>query len=222
MKRKRRKGFKSFIKKEANKNKIILGEKGKVEQANVKQIKQEEKRENELTKKEEKKIENNKLEIKINEEEKLKEISKKDDENARKKLNNLISVSKNAKFVTLALVTYFIKKLYFGVKDSNDDNFNLPILKGNLSLDYPEDDYGEKLNYLFSYIIDRLSMIYNTNEVNLKLTSHSNFFKTDKNYTEIIVPEFDKILDDQYDKEKILDNIKIFDGKTNTKERVGV
>ena len=58
------------IKKEANKNKIILGEKGKVEQANVKQIKQEEKRENELTKKEEKKIENNKLEIKINEEKK--------------------------------------------------------------------------------------------------------------------------------------------------------
>lgn len=155
-------------------------------------------------------------------EEKEKEISKKTDENAKKSLNNLISVCNNAKFVTLALITYFIKKIYFNVKDANDDNFSLPIIKGNLSLEYGEDDYIEKLEYLFGYIIDRLSMIYNTNEVNLKLTSHSNFFKTDKNYKETIIPEFDKILNDQYDKEKIYDNIKIFDSRTNKKERIGV
>lgn len=155
-------------------------------------------------------------------EEKEKEINKKTDENAKKMLNNLISVCNNAKFVTIALISYFIKKLYFNVKDANDDNFNLPILKGDLSLNYSNDDYVDKLEYLFGYIIDRLSMIYNTNEVNLKLTSHSNFFKTDKNYKEVIVPEFDKILNDNYDKEKILDNIKVFDNKSNTKSRVTI
>jgi len=150
-------------------------------------------------------------------EEKEKEIGKSTDDNTKKTLNNLISVCNNAKFVTIALIAYFIKKIYFDVKDSNDDNFNLPVITGNLSLNYKEDDYNKKLEYLFGYIIDRLSMAYNTNEVNLKLTSHSNFFKTDKVYKEIIIPIFDGILNDPYDKEKILDTIKIFDSKSNEK-----
>ncbi|MBQ8132111.1 MAG: hypothetical protein IJ193_06445, partial [Bacilli bacterium] len=92
------------------------------------------------------------------------------------------------------------------------------LLTGDLSLNYAEDDYFEKLNYLFGYIIDRLYMIYNANVINLKLKGFSNFFKTDKYYREVILPEFDRILNDKYDKEKILDNIKIFDDKANKKE----
>lgn len=143
------------------------------------------------------------------------EIDESNDEDSKKNLNNLISVANNAKFVTIALISYFIKKLYFGVKDINDDNFSFPNITGDLSLNYRNDDYLKKINYLFGYIIDRLSMIYNMKEVQLKLTSHSNFFKTDKNYVKEIIPEFDKILNDEYDREKILDNIKIFDNNSN-------
>ena len=144
------------------------------------------------------------------------EIDKADDESIKRNLNNLADVCNNAKFITIAIISYFIKKIYFNVKDTKDDNFDLPIIRGDLSLNYKDDDYIDKLEYLFGYIVDRLSMIYNMYEIPLKLKSHSNFFKTDKTYKDIILPEFDKILNDTYDKEKILDNIKIFDDKNNT------
>lgn len=134
-------------------------------------------------------------------------------ENEKKNLNALNGVCNNAKFVVLGIISYYIKRLYFGVKDSYDDNFEKPIITGDLSLAYEGDDYNEKLEYLFEYIINRLSNLYDKNEVNLSLTSYSNFFKTDKVYREIIIPEFESILNDKFDQDKIYNNIDIFSNK---------
>lgn len=150
--------------------------------------------------------------------EKTVEIAKASEDSQKKKLQDLIDVADNAKFVSIAIVAYLIKRVYFNIKDSKDPKIEKELLTGDLSLNYAEDDYFEKLNYLFGYIIDRLYMIYNANVINLKLKGFSNFFKTDKYYREVILPEFDRILNDKYDKEKILDNIKIFDDKANKKE----
>lgn len=131
-------------------------------------------------------------------------------ETEKKNLNALNGVCNNAKFVVIGILAYYIKRLYFGIKDSYDDNFETPIITGNLSLDYENDDYKEKLEYLFEYIINRLSNLYDKNEVALSLTSYSNFFKTDKVYRDVIIPEFEAILNDKFDREKIINNIDIF------------
>lgn len=128
----------------------------------------------------------------------------------KKNLNALNGVCNNAKFVVIGILAYYIKRLYFNIRDSYDDNFEKPIIVGNLSLDYEQDDYKEKLEYLFEYIINRLSSLYDKNEVSLSLTSYSNFFKTDKVYRDVIIPEFEAILNDKFDREKIINNIDIF------------
>ena len=130
----------------------------------------------------------------------------------KKKLNNINSVCSNAKFVTIALISYFYKKLILGISGTDDDNFEKPIITGKYTMNYDKDDYFDKLNYLFKFIVDKLTIIYDNNEVQLKLTSHSNFFKTDSNYKKVIIPEFDLMLEDEYDKDKILDNMKLFIG----------
>ena len=79
-----------------------------------------------------------------------------------------------------------------------------------LTLDYKEDDYEIKLNNLFKFIIKKLSDIYEKKKESLKLTSYSNFFKTDKTYQEVILTEFDRILDDNWDREKLEEYMRIF------------
>lgn len=89
---------------------------------------------------------------------------------------------------------------------SNEDN----IANTELTLEYRNDDYEEKLNALFKFIIKKLSDIYEKRREGLKLTSYSNFFKTDKTYQEVILAEFDRILDDEWDKEKLEKYMEIF------------
>lgn len=131
----------------------------------------------------------------------------------KKELNAKNGICINAKFVVLGILSYYIKRLYFGIKDVYDDNYEKPIITGNLSLDYEDDDFDEKLEYLFEYIISRLHALYEKNEVALSLTSYSNFFKTDKTYREHIIPEFEQILRDKFDSDKIMKNIDIFESK---------
>ena len=131
-------------------------------------------------------------------------------ENEKKNYNALNGVCNNAKFVVISIIAYYIKRLYFDLKNADDDNFDKPIIKGNMSLDYKEDDYDEKLRYLFEFIIDRLSFLYDKNEVSLGLTSYSNFFKTDNVYKKDILPDFESCLHNKFLKDQILNNIDIF------------
>lgn len=52
---------------------------------------------------------------------------------------------------------------------------------------------------------------YDINQVNQNLTSHSNLFKTDSNYTDIIIPTFEEKYNDEYDGKRIADFLKIFE-----------
>ena len=144
------------------------------------------------------------------------EIKKTNEEAAKNALIDEKSICNNAKFVTIAIISYYLKRIYFNTKDRNDDKFNEPVISGYLSLNYRKDDYIERLYDFFAFIISKLTTIYNTNRSNLGLTSVSNFFKTDKNYKEYIVPVFEKCMTDRFDKERVDDCLVLFDDKNNT------
>ena len=86
-------------------------------------------------------------------------------------------------------------------------------IHGLLITDYAGDDLDKNLKELFGFIIKNLNMIYNSEKNILKVTSYSNFFKSDANY-EIILKYFDEL--DEYDKEKVCKYMIVFD-KTHKK-----
>lgn len=124
---------------------------------------------------------------------------------------DLIAACKNGKFTALAII-FYLYKLFHNIVENcfdeklNDDN----IVNTKLTLNYREDDYDKKINELFKFIIKKLSDIYEKKKESLKLTSYSNFFKTDKTYQDVILMEFDRILDDDWDKAKLEEYMKIF------------
>lgn len=124
-----------------------------------------------------------------------------------------IAVSQNGKFTVLAIIFYLYKKLYCGILGFNDPKVLEDNIDGVLTLGYTEDDYEEKLYYLFKFIIKRLSDLYDIKEHELKLTSYSNFFKTDKTYTDVILYDIDRLLTDKYDLDKIKTYMNIFETK---------
>ena len=124
---------------------------------------------------------------------------------------DLIAVCKNGKLTTLAIIFYLYKRFNLIIENCFDERLNDDnIVNTKLTLDYKEDDYDKKLNELFKFIIKKLSDIYEKKKEGLKLTSYSNFFKTDKTYQEVILTEFDRVLDDDWDKEKLKEYMKIF------------
>lgn len=124
-----------------------------------------------------------------------------------------LGISQNGKFTILSILFYLYKRLYCNVSGWNDTNVNEDNIEGLLTLNYHEDDYEEKLNFLFKFIIKKLSDLYSIKEKELNLTSYSNFFKTDKTYTDIILREIDTILEDEYDFDKIKKYMNIFEGE---------
>ncbi len=142
------------------------------------------------------------------------EIEKKIEESSSEleklELNNYNSVCQNGKFVVLALLFYFYKRHYLKYA-ANDPRIFEEELRGSLSLEYEKEDYFSKINYFFRFVVENLSYVYNNNQVSLKLTSYSNFFKTDSNYTDVIIPAFEKKYKDQFDSIKIVESIKIFE-----------
>ena len=124
---------------------------------------------------------------------------------------DLIAACKNGKLTTLAIVFYLYKRFNLIIDNCFDERLNEDnIVDTKLTLNYDKDDYEKKLNELFKFIIKKLSDIYEKKKESLKLTSYSNFFKTDKIYQEVILTEFDRILDDEWDKEKLEEYMKIF------------
>lgn len=137
-------------------------------------------------------------------------INSETNQNILESLNEENIMLQNAKFTVLALVMFFYKIKYMNLK-STDSKIYEQNLNSNLTLDYHKDDYDEKLDYLFGFLVSKLSDLYKRIKIDKNLTSQSNFLKLDSNYTDIIIPEFNKLINDKYDSEKILDNLKIFE-----------
>ncbi len=124
---------------------------------------------------------------------------------------DLIAACKNGKFTALAIIFYLYKRFHNIVENCFDEKLNDDnIVNTKLTLNYREDDYDKKINELFKFIIKKLSDIYEKKKESLKLTSYSNFFKTDKTYQDVILMEFDRILDDDWDRAKLKEYMKIF------------
>ncbi len=131
-------------------------------------------------------------------------------ENEQKKFLDRQRVCKNGKFVIIALLFYFYKRHFLNIpKDSEKIYIN--NIDSDLTLNYDKDNYNEKLNGFFEFAVRILSETYDINQVSHNLTSHSNFFKTDSNYSDIIIPAFEEKFEDVYDKQRILDYICIFE-----------
>ena len=124
---------------------------------------------------------------------------------------DLIAACKNGKFTTLAIVFYLYKRFNGIVSNYLDEKLTEDNIENTqLTLNYKGDDYEKKLDDLFKFIIKKLSDVYEKRKESLKLTSYSNFFKTDKTYQEIILKEIDRSLDDEWDKEKLQSFMSIF------------
>jgi len=125
---------------------------------------------------------------------------------------DLISVCKNGRFCLLAIVIYFLKKERGLIFDSTDDCLTKDNLSGTLIETYRKDDFEEKLDDFFTWLVTVLDEIYITNKNELQLTSHSNFFKTDKIYRQTILAGIEKkVSTNKWYAKVITDSMKIFD-----------
>ncbi|MBQ6860598.1 MAG: AIPR family protein [Clostridia bacterium] len=122
-----------------------------------------------------------------------------------------IAVCSNGKFVVLAIVFYFYKRLFEIVDNASDSRLTEDnIHNTSLTLEYKEDDYENRLKEIFKFILMQLQTIYEKKKDSLKLTSYSNFFKTDLTYKDVILLELDKVLEVKYDRERIEVYMEIF------------
>lgn len=124
---------------------------------------------------------------------------------------NMIAICGNGKFTILSIIFYIYKR----VNKLVDNCMSTELMKDNirdteLTLSYKKPDYEEKLKSLFEFIVKKMSSIYEENRETLKLTSYSNFFKTDKMYQEVILKEIDNSLNNDTDRKKIEEYMNIF------------
>lgn len=126
-----------------------------------------------------------------------------------------IALIKNGKLSVLAVVLYLYKKKLGIIENYASEKLNKDNISGLLVTDYAGDDLDKKLKDLYRHITRELRMIYNTEKEVLKVTSYSNFFKSDANY-EIICKHFDDI--DDYDKDKIDTYMVVFDPNYKKKD----
>ena len=118
-----------------------------------------------------------------------------------------ISAVQNGKLVVMAVTIYLLKKKRGLVENCTGDQLHKDNISGLLISNYPKDDLNKKIYDLFDYIIRKLINIYNVKQESMKITSYSNFFKTDNNY-EVILREFDNL--DDWDKEKVDSYMEVF------------
>ncbi|WP_281703610.1 AIPR family protein [Parvimonas micra] len=125
---------------------------------------------------------------------------------------NRIAACKNGKLETLAVIFYFYKIFNNIIDNSSDKKLNEDnITDTQLTLNYKGDDYDKILYSLFKFIINRFTDIYEKKKESFKFTSYSNFFKTDSIYKDVILNDFDRALNDDWDREKLKEYMKIFD-----------
>lgn len=111
-----------------------------------------------------------------------------------------IAVVKNGKFTILGILFYLIKKQRNIVKNYLDEGLYKDNISGFIISQYPEDDLEQKVNDLFTFLIRHLKHLYEQKKETLKLTSYSNFFKSEQ-YYELVLKSIDEL--DNYDIEKI-------------------
>lgn len=119
-----------------------------------------------------------------------------------------LSMAKNAKLSVLSVLCYLLKKKRGLIKDRHSDGLHEDNLQGFLISDYPGDDLDKLLESCFGFVIREHVHIYKQYESELKLTSYSNFLKSDSYYDDIILQSFDSL--DEYDREKIGQFMKVF------------
>ena len=118
------------------------------------------------------------------------------------------SMAKNAKLSVIAVLCYLLKKKRGILDNRNSDNLHKDNIKGLLVSNYSGDDLDKLLESCFGFVIRQLIAIYKQNENSLKLTSYSNFLKSDPYYDEIILQSFDSL--DEYDLDKIKQFMEVF------------
>ena len=118
-----------------------------------------------------------------------------------------ISAVQNGKLVVMAVTIYLLKKKRGLVENCTSDQLHKDNITGLLISNYPKDDLNKKICDLFEFIVRELINIYNVKQESMKITSYSNFFKTD-NYYEIILRKFDSL--DDWDKEKVDSYLEVF------------
>ncbi len=123
---------------------------------------------------------------------------------------DLIAVAKNGKLTVMAILLYMYKKKKGYIQDYTSEQLHKDNVHGLLVTDYPDDDLDKKLVELFKYIIRRLKNLYETKKESMKITSYSNFFKSEPIY-ELILKDFDEI--DGWDIDKLNDYLVIFEKK---------
>lgn len=124
--------------------------------------------------------------------------------------SDYIAIAKNGKLTVIAILTYLIKKERKIIDNYLSEGVYKDNLKGLLITDYPKDDLDDKINDLFKFILRQLKIIYDHKKDSEKITSYSNFFKSEK-YYELILRNFDEL--DNYDKEKIATWMTVFNEK---------
>lgn len=126
-----------------------------------------------------------------------------------------IALVKNGKLTVLATVVYLFKCQHGIVDRFSSEKVHKDNVSGLLVTDYSGDDVDKKLKNLFGFIVRELGIIYKTEKDTLKVTSYSNFFKSDLNY-EAICRHFDNL--DDYDREKVDAHMVIFDERFKKKD----
>ncbi len=120
----------------------------------------------------------------------------------------MLSMAKNAKLSVLAILCYLLKKKRGVITDRNSDGLHADNIVGLLVSSYPGDDLDKLLDSCFGFVVRELTRIYKQYENSLKLTSYSNFLKSDSYYDEIILQSFDNL--DEYDLDKIAQFMTVF------------
>ncbi len=133
-----------------------------------------------------------------------------DNETIKIDLNNKDGICRNGKYVILSIIFYLYKKKCLDMADKPFSKIKNTVIYDNLILS-SADDFEDRCRKLFEFIIDRLNYIYNTYKFSMKLTSYSNFFKSDKNFEDVIIPEIDKTYNDPYFNSGLLKMLTIFE-----------
>ncbi len=126
------------------------------------------------------------------------------------KTNDLdtIGILKNGKFTIIAILAYLFKKHKGVIEDHSSRNLHKDNISGSIISNYSADDLEKQMNLLFTFILKILVTTYKVNQIALKITSCTNFFKREEIYDDYILQAFDNL--DDYDKEKISEYMKIF------------
>ena len=120
-----------------------------------------------------------------------------------------VSVASNGKLTILATLLYLWKKQKGLIENSTSDGVHRDNVKGLLITDYPNDDLEERIGDLFYFIIRKIAQLYDSKKESEKITSYSNFFKSEKMY-DLVMRSFDEIENDRWDREKLNDYMKVF------------